>query len=199
MAKINVAFLNASMTGNSAAFAEVLIEKLVNDKESQGHSVEQIIEIDLNDELEGEILNSNNMGDFWSDAQDYIDVLKDSDIIICATSLINYHASPVMVAFLNKIIVNGITFSYNEQGPNALLREEFKNKKVYIVATSGSPKAMLPSGPATAFEAVSQSFEFIGLNTEIILFDGINAPENFGKDEQQLIATYQSTIDAVKF
>jgi FMN-dependent NADH-azoreductase len=150
--------------------------------------------MDLNEELKGELLVSSNLATYTEDMNKYLNQFKDNDIIICATSLINYHASPAMVALLNKIIINGVTFQYGENGPKAILTSEFADKQVYVVATSGSPHHYLPSGPATAFQSVTQSFEFIGLSSKLIYADGTNAPENFGKSPEELAEVFSDTL-----
>lgn len=184
MQKINVITLNASVTGVTKALSDVTIRKITE----KYHSFDlEFKEIDLNHELENELLTACNVKDYFSDSDYYINYLLNNDIIIIVTSLINFHASPVIIAFINKIIVAGKTFKYTEKGTNPLLKDNLSDKKVYIIASSGTELECLPSAPKNAFVTISQALSFIGISSKIIHIDGVDSPKNRNKTLNEII------------
>lgn len=194
--KLKIVLLNASLMGLSEHFANVVLDKIVKKKEAQGYSVEASV-FDLNTELEGQLLTASNLSTYYDDIDKYLDVLKENDIIICATSLINYHASPAIVAFFNKIALTGVTFRYECGFPVPIIKE-FADKKVYVVATAGTPLDKITSGPATAFESVTQLFEYVGFkDIKLLYVTGTDAGDNFRKSFDFLAGKYDDVLSDI--
>ena len=193
---LKILVLNASLMGLSDYFANIVKDKVVKQKEAEGYKTE-VSYFDLNEELKGQLLTSATLATFYDDIDKYLDVLKAHDIIICATSLINYHASPAIVAFFNKIALSGVTFHYQDGYPVPLIKE-FADKKVYVVATAGTPKEMITSGPATAFESVTQLFEYVGFkDIKLLYVAGTDAGDNFHKSFEYLAEKYNNILSDI--
>lgn len=193
---LKIVVLNASLMGLSEYFASVVKDKIVKQKEAEGYSVE-VSTFDLNTELEGELLTATNLSTYYDDINKYLDVLKENDIIICATSLINYHASPTIVAFFNKIALTGVTFRYEDGFPVPII-SEFASKKVYVVASAGTPADKITSGPATAFESVTQLFEYVGFkDIKLLYVTGTDAGDNFRKPFEFLAEKYDAILSDI--
>lgn len=193
MGKLKVAVLNASLMGMTEHFADVVTDKLKRQKEQEGYGLE-VIKYDLNELLEGALLTSKSLSSFYDDINTYLDILKDNDVIVCATSLINYHASPAMVAFFNKIALSGVTFRYECGYPVPLIKE-FESKKVYVVATAGTPADKISSGPATAFNSIVELWEYVGFkDIKLMYITGTDAGENFRKPFEFLAEKYDDIL-----
>ena len=193
---LKIVILNASLMGLTEYLANVVKDKIVKQKEEEGYTV-SVTHIDLNEMLQGQLLTSANLATFYDDIDTYIAILKSHDLIICSTSLINYHASPAIVAFFNKIALSGVTFHYQEGYPVPLIKE-FAKKKVYVVASAGTPLDKITSGPATAFESVTQLFEYVGFSDIKLLYvTGTDAGENFRKPFEFIAEKYDAILSDI--
>jgi len=64
--------------------------------------------------------------------------IEDSEIIIMGIPIYNFNIPASVKAYFDLIARVGITFKYTEKGPVGL----FKNKKVYVIVTSGGTPFM---------------------------------------------------------
>lgn len=193
---LKILVLNASLLGMTEHFANVVKDKVVKQKEEEGFDVE-VTNFNLNVELEGQLLTAENLKTFYDDIDKYLDLLKENDIIICSTSLVNYHASPVMVAFFNKIALSGVTFRYEGGYPVPVI-EAFATKKVYVVAAAGTPADKITSGPATAFNSIVELWEYVGFkDIKLLYVTGTDAGENFRKPFDFLAEKYDDILSDI--
>jgi FMN-dependent NADH-azoreductase len=92
--------------------------------------------------------------------------LIDADIIVIGAPLYNFSIHSTLKAWIDHIVRVGITFKYNENGPEGLL----KGKKVYIALSSGG---IYSDGPMKPFDFaepyLKHILSFIGL-TDISVF-----------------------------
>lgn len=193
---LKLAVLNASLMGMTEYFADIVKDKVVKQKEAEGYTVD-VDHYDLNEMLDGALLTSVSLPTYYDDINTYLDILKAHDIIICATSLINYHASPAMVAFFNKIALSGVTFRYENGYPVPLIKA-FETKKVYVVAAAGTPIDKITSGPATAFNSIVELWEYVGFkDIKLLYVAGTDAGDNFRKPFEFLAEKYDDVLSDI--
>lgn len=180
-----ILILNGSNTGTTMYFAQKIVEE--NAKKTTG--VKHDIKIhDLSKELKGQLMTSETIlsGSFYSDSDLYINMLLESDKIIVVSSMTNYGLSDTIKALINKVVVDGKTFAYNEHGPYAILEDKFKEKDIVILFTSGSPKEFLPPAVQQVPQTLADTIKFIGFsNISIHWGDGTNMPEMLSKTLDQ--------------
>lgn len=176
-----ILILNGSNTGTTMFFAKKIVEE--NAKKTSGEQLDVKI-LDLSKELKGQLMTSETIlsGSFYSDSDSYINMLLESDKIIVVSSMANYGLSDTIKALMNKVVVNGKTFAYNEQGPYAILEDKFKEKDVVILFTSGSPKEFLPPAVQQIPQTLADTIKFIGFSKISIYWgDGTNMVDMLSK------------------
>ena len=100
--------------------------------------------------------------------------IMDADIIVIGAPLYNFGIHSTLKAWIDHIARAGITFKYDENGPEGLV----KNKKVYIAVSAG---AVYSEGPYKAYDFVEPYLRavlgFLGM-TDITVFrvEGTNIP-----------------------
>lgn len=100
--------------------------------------------------------------------------LQEADFIVIGAPLYNFTIHSALKAWIDHITRAGVTFKYDEHGPQGLL----KDKKVYIAMSSGG---IYSDGPMQAMDFVSPYLKtilgFIGL-TDISIFraEGLAIP-----------------------
>jgi FMN-dependent NADH-azoreductase len=106
----------------------------------------------------------------------YIDELLASDIIVIGTPMYNFAISSQLKAWIDRIVIAGRTFKYDENGVEGLV----KGKKLYLASAQGGfysqegPMAFLDHQEAYLKGVLG----FIGLtDVTIIRVDGINLGE----------------------
>ncbi|MET1056720.1 MAG: FMN-dependent NADH-azoreductase [Pedobacter sp.] len=96
----------------------------------------------------------------------------DADIIVIGAPLYNFSIHSALKAWIDHIARAGITFKYDENGPEGLI----KNKKVYIAMSSGG---IYSEGPMEAFDFVVPYLKavlgFLGLtDISVVRVEGTN-------------------------
>ncbi|MFA6249004.1 MAG: NAD(P)H-dependent oxidoreductase [Mucilaginibacter sp.] len=100
--------------------------------------------------------------------------IVDADIIVIGAPMYNYTIPSALKAWLDHIIRAGVTFKYDENGLQGLI----KGKKVYIAETSG---AVYTEGPMQSFDFIAPYLKavlsHIGL-TDVTIFriEGTSIP-----------------------
>jgi FMN-dependent NADH-azoreductase len=93
-------------------------------------------------------------------SDDAIADLMDADTIVIGAPLYNFSIHSTLKAWIDHIVRAGITFKYNENGPEGLL----KDKKVYVALSSGG---IYSEGPMRSVDFVEPYLKhilsFIGL------------------------------------
>lgn len=174
-----VLVLNASITGNALSAVTYLEGKRINETWNY---------INLNKELEGQLLSSESIGNFYGDAEKFINQLIEHDEIIIATPMINFNVSPIIEAWFAKIIIPGKTFAYAGDKYHAPLGDVFKNKKVTIIMTSGSAMHFYTESIKQVPNLIADRMKIIGFeNISIHWISGTNMPNNAGKTIPQII------------
>jgi FMN-dependent NADH-azoreductase len=99
-------------------------------------------------------------------SEEAIQEIKDADIIVIGAPLYNFSIHSALKAWIDHIVRAGITFKYDENGPEGLL----KGKKAYIALSSGG---IYSDGPMKSLDFVEPYLKhilsFIGL-TDITVF-----------------------------
>ena len=101
--------------------------------------------------------------------------LMDADIIVIGAPMYNFSIHSALKAWLDHVVRAGVTFKYDENGPEGLV----KNKKVYIAETTG---AIYTEGAMQSYDFAAPYLKavlgFIGM-TDITIFriEGTSIPE----------------------
>lgn len=125
-------------------------------------------------------------------AQELVDELMASDVIVLGSGMINFGPSSQLKAWFDHVTWPGVTFGYGETGPKGLL----VGKKVYLVTAAGgvfSKGAWAPFDFQTNY--LLHLLGFIGLtDVEVVRVEGtVFGPEAL----QAAIANAEATIDAM--
>ncbi|HTE01062.1 MAG TPA: NAD(P)H-dependent oxidoreductase [Mucilaginibacter sp.] len=104
-----------------------------------------------------------------------IQEIEDADIIVIGAPLYNFSIHSSLKAWIDHIVRAGVTFKYDANGPEGLLK---KGKKVYIALSSGG---IYSEGPMKPFDFVEPYLKhilsFIGLsNITIFRVEGSSIP-----------------------
>jgi FMN-dependent NADH-azoreductase len=99
-------------------------------------------------------------------SEEAITEILDADIIVIGAPIYNFSIHSTLKAWIDHIVRAGVTFKYDENGPEGLIRD----KKVYIAVSSGG---IYSDGPMKSFDFVEPYLKtilnFIGL-TDITVF-----------------------------
>ncbi|MDB4922020.1 NAD(P)H-dependent oxidoreductase [Mucilaginibacter sp.] len=99
-------------------------------------------------------------------SEEAIKEIVDADIIVIGAPIYNFSIHSTLKAWIDHIVRAGITFKYDENGPEGLIRD----KKVYIAVSSGG---IYSDGPMKSLDFVEPYLKtilnFIGL-TDITVF-----------------------------
>jgi FMN-dependent NADH-azoreductase len=99
-------------------------------------------------------------------SEDAISEIQDADIIVIGVPIYNFNIHSTLKAWIDHIVRQGITFKYDENGPQGLL----PGKKVYLALASGGVLSEGPmSGLDFAVPYLKYMLGFIGL-TDITVF-----------------------------
>jgi len=107
-------------------------------------------------------------------SNDAIKELQEADVIVIGAPLYNFTIHSALKAWIDHITRAGVTFKYDENGPQGLL----KNKKVYIAISSGGVYSEGPMKHADFIEPYLRLIlGFLGL-TDISVFriEGLKVP-----------------------
>jgi len=102
--------------------------------------------------------------------EELIDELKSADVLVIGAPLYNFTIATGLKAWVDRITVAGKTFSYDEKGPEGLV----KGKKAVIVATSGGNYTDTPVDQMhTGY--LKHVLNFIGItDVEVVRAQGLN-------------------------
>lgn len=112
--------------------------------------------------------------------------LADAEKVVIGLPIYNFGLPAAFKAWLDQVIRAKLTFKYTEQGPVGLL----KNKKVYIIITSGGTKLGSELDFISAY--LRHTFSFIGL-TDITFIDS----SGLGKNETQVLSSSHKFIEQI--
>ncbi|QHS55002.1 FMN-dependent NADH-azoreductase [Mucilaginibacter sp. 14171R-50] len=107
-------------------------------------------------------------------SEEAINEIKDADIIVIGVPIYNFNISSTLKAWLDHIVRRGVTFKYDENGPQGLL----DSKKVYLALSSGG---IFSEGPMTGLDFsvpyLRHMLAFIGL-TDVTVYrvEGLSIP-----------------------
>jgi FMN-dependent NADH-azoreductase len=107
-------------------------------------------------------------------SEDAISEIQDADIIVIGVPIYNFNIHSTLKAWIDHIVRRGVTFKYDENGPQGLL----PGKKVYLALASGG---IFSEGPMAGFDFavpyLKHMLGFIGL-TDITVFrvEGTSIP-----------------------
>lgn len=94
-----------------------------------------------------------------------------ADTIVIGAPLYNFTISSQLKAWIDRIVITGVTFTFGEQGPIGLMG----NKRVIILVSRGL--AYQPGTPTAPLEhaetLLNGIFGFIGIKPEVIVAEGL--------------------------
>lgn len=125
-------------------------------------------------------------------AQAFVDELKDADVIVLGSGMMNFGPPSQLKAWFDHVTWPGVTFGYGDTGPEGLLT----GKKVYLVTATGgvfSQGAWAPFDFQTNY--LLHLLGFIGLtDVEVVRIEGTV----FGPDAvKATIADTETTVKAL--
>ncbi|WP_027334783.1 FMN-dependent NADH-azoreductase [Mycoplasmopsis felifaucium] len=133
----------------------------------------QISLLDLNDSIFTKtLMNANNMPNYFNEIESdlWINKLKEIDILVISSPMINFNYSILIKNFIDSICVANKTFSYkySKKGASVGLLD---NLNVIIIGTQGAPLGWYPFG--NHIEQLKGTFNFLGAQKiETLLIDG---------------------------
>ncbi len=184
----NRVLLIKSSTNNKESISNHLSEQLVQLIQNKRKYV-QVLERDLSNEevphLSQEIISAfyysgenptASIMQAKSRSEEYINELKESDLIILAIPMINFHIPSQLKSWIDQIFRAKITFKYTENGPVGLL----ENKKLVVVIASGGIHSVNNHDYIEPY--IKHTFNFLGIqNITFVKAEGMNMPHK--KDE----------------
>lgn len=142
-------------------------------------------------------LNANNMDTFWTNVESdkWIDILKQTDILVLSTPMNNFNYSALVKNFLDGICVANKTFSYkySKQGGSVGL---LNNLSVIILATQGAPLGWYPFGDHVT--NLKGTFNFLGAKQiESFLIDGTKVAPRITMTNEDIIREVSASLKEV--
>ncbi|WP_406616764.1 FMN-dependent NADH-azoreductase [Mycoplasmopsis adleri] len=142
-------------------------------------------------------LNANNMDTFWTNVESgkWIDILKQTDILVLSTPMNNFNYSALVKNFLDGICVANKTFSYkySKQGGSVGL---LNNLSVIILATQGAPLGWYPFGDHVT--NLKGTFNFLGAKQiESFLIDGTKVAPRRTMTNEDIIKEVSASLKEV--
>lgn len=94
-----------------------------------------------------------------------------ADTIVIGAPLYNFTISSQLKAWIDRIVITGVTFSFGEQGPVGLVGD----KRVILLVSRGlAYQAGTPTEPLEHAETLLNAiFGFIGIKPEVIVAEGL--------------------------
>lgn len=89
-------------------------------------------------------------------SNELIEEINEADRIVIGLPRYNFGAPSLIHAYIDQLVISGVTFTYNETGPVGLI----DSKPVYVLTASGG---IYSNGPDTLALWLSQILGFIGL------------------------------------
>jgi FMN-dependent NADH-azoreductase len=115
-----------------------------------------------------------------------------ADVIVIASSMINFSISSTLKTYIDYVVRPGVTFRYSASGPEGLL----KGKKVYLVQARGGKYAEGPMQAANFQEPyLRQILGFIGLtDVTSVVIEGVA----FGPEATEAsLAAARAQVDSI--
>jgi len=116
-----------------------------------------------------------------------------ADVIVIASSMINFSISSTLKTYIDYVARPGVTFRYTQQGPEGLL----KGKKVYLVQARGGVYSQGPAQAANFQEPyLRQILGFIGLTDVVsVVVEGVAfGPEVTDKSVAAALAHVETLV-----
>ncbi|WLP85857.1 FMN-dependent NADH-azoreductase [Mycoplasma seminis] len=159
MQKITI--LDAHVVPTSASNSHKILDLIETEYGKDANN--QITRIDLNQtELASVFMTANNLSTYWNDVNSdkWIELMKNSDVVVVSNPMINFNASTVLKNFIDSISVANKTFSYKYSKSGDAIGLLTNIKKVIIVSTQGAPEGWYPWGTHASW--LEGTFKFLG-------------------------------------
>lgn len=162
---------NASST-KAAHIAEALL------KEKYPNATTEYI--DLNEsEFGGVGLTSKTFATYFNNSIEWINKLKDVDVIVFSTSMTNFGYTAAVKNFIDKICLAKESFQYKYDG-SGLSQGLITKPKMILITSQGAFKGWYPFGDHTI--QLDGTFKFLGIDVlEPVIIAGTKTPDNKGK------------------
>lgn len=162
---------NASSTKAAKIAAKLVEEKFPSAKQEY---------INLNEtEFANVALTEKTFATYFSNSVEWINKLKDADLIIFSTSMTNFGYTATVKNFIDKICLAKESFKYKYDG-SGLSEGLITKPKVLLITSQGAPKGWYPFGDHTI--QLTGTFKFLGMSVlEPIIIAGTKTPINKDK------------------
>lgn len=110
------------------------------------------------------------------DKRDDLHEFQAADVVVIGAPMYNFSIPSTLKAWIDRVIVAGETFAYDENGPKGLAA----GKRVIVAISSGNRYGPgdLGDGPDHVQSYLSAVLGFIGVKPEFVIADGISLPDN---------------------
>ncbi|EGV00122.1 FMN-dependent NADH-azoreductase [Mycoplasmopsis columbina] len=192
---IRVLSVNGSVNAESLSWAAnlTLVDYLLENREKS-----HLKFLDLNDSpFAKKSLNAKNFQKFFSDgdSDEFIDLLKNTDVLIISSPMINFNYSSLVKNFLDAVCVADKTFSYKyaKQGGSIGLLDHLQ---VIIIGTQGAPKGWYEFGDHV--RALEGTFNFLGAKQiDSLLIAGTKVEPLKSLTQKQILEQYKDQLLAL--
>ena len=124
-------------------------------------------------------------------------VLKEflaADTVVIAAPMYNFTVPSQLKAWIDRILIGGVTFRYGTNGPEGLITK----KRVLIALARGG--LYVSDSPAASAEHAEQYlrtvFDFIGVSPEFVIVEGLAiSPESREKSMADAVASVSKLVD----
>ncbi|WP_036451875.1 FMN-dependent NADH-azoreductase [Mycoplasma buteonis] len=155
-----IVFLDGNVVSDANSFSHHLMDSF--HQVATADTNNQVLRFNLNETEHSKVfLNANTLKTYFQDVNSdkWINLLKETDVLVLSSSMINFGPSVVVKNFLDSICVADKTFSYkySKKGDAIGL---LTNLKVVLVTSQGAPLGWYPfNNNETWLKGV---FEFLG-------------------------------------
>ncbi|WP_027121478.1 FMN-dependent NADH-azoreductase [Mycoplasma leonicaptivi] len=171
---MKILFLDGSLT-TPASYSTNVMNYLHEYVKNQKYDVERV---DLNNSIFSKInLNNNTFKDYWTktDSDKWISKLKETNLLVISTSMVNFNTNAVVKNFIDSIAVAEKTFSYKYSLTNEAIGF-LTNLNVLIIGSQGAEFGRYPWG--NHIEWLKGTFKFLGVkNVQTINLLGTKTTE----------------------
>ena len=128
---------------------------------------------------------------------EYIQELKDADIIVFASPMHNFSVTTLLKSYIDQICRMGLTFNYSEAGPEGLI----KGKQALIISSAGGD-FQLPEQKHKDFQTpyLEHILSFIGIeDISVIPVQGVGLGQEIAQQAKENAKQKLQTLAALSY
>ncbi len=186
-----IIIMTGSVSGASASSSKAAL--LASDQLKIKYPDSSIEYIDLNEsEFGGVGLTSKTFDAYFANSVEWINKLKEIDILVFSTSMTNFGYTATVKNFIDKICLAKEAFKYKYDG-SGLSEGLITKPKVILITSQGAPKGWYPFGDHTI--QLTGTFKFLGMTVlDPVIIAGTKTPASKGKTADDFANEAKGTI-----